>query len=274
MNRLVSLRHLHLPGLTPYLHASAIQEYLVQVQLDHKAAEPILPAPSPVLITFQTPPTYTTGRREAPYLTVSQIAHLRADGKAEYHPALRGGQTTFHGPGQVTAYLVLNLKAHSLDVRSHVKLLEESTIGTCAHYGLDTFTTSNPGVWTGPRPGERKLASLGVHVRRRITSHGLSINVGVDLEWFDRIVMCGLKGMRATNFERETEARVADGEISIRGVADTLAGNVAKRLAGVDGRMENVAEMDVWPGEALTEERDCADRHCTDRHYANRNHVL
>ncbi|KAK3172542.1 hypothetical protein OEA41_005864 [Lepraria neglecta] len=267
MNRLVSLRHLHLPGLTPYLRASAIQEYLVQVQLDHKAAEPILPAPSPVLVTFQTPPTYTTGRREAPYLTVSQIAHLRADGKAEYHPALRGGQTTFHGPGQITAYLVLNLKAHSLDVRSHVKLLEESTIGTCTHYGLDTFTTSNPGVWTGPRPGERKLASLGVHVRRRITSHGLGINVGVDLEWFDRIVMCGLKGMRATNIEREIEARRAmggggakgaDGKISIRGVADILAGNVAKRLAGVDGRVENVAEMDVWP----------------DRDRANSNHVL
>ena len=115
-------------------------------------------------------------------------------------------------------------------------------------------------------------------MRRRITSHGLGINVGVDLEWFDRIVMCGLKGMRATNIEREIEARRAmggggakgpDSKISIRGVADTLAGNVAKRLAGVDGRVENVAEMDVWPGEALTEERDCADR---DR--ANRNHVL
>ena len=261
MSRFVSLRHLHLPGLTPYLRASAIQEHLVRIQLDHKIVNTPLSSPAPVLLTFQTPPTYTTGRREAPYLSASQTAHLKAGGRAEYHSALRGGQTTFHGPGQVTAYLVLNLKAHGLDVRSHVKLLEESAIGTYARYGLETFTTSNTGVWIGPRPGERKLASVGVHVRRRITSHGLGINVGVDLEWFDRIVMCGLKGMRATNLEREVEARsslggekgphayAGDGDISIRHVADVLADNLATRLFGVDGRVEAVSEMDIWPGE-------------------------
>ncbi|KAL2037899.1 hypothetical protein N7G274_009374 [Stereocaulon virgatum] len=244
MNRLVSLRHLHLPGLTSYLRASAIQDYLVRIQLSHKAAKLSLPAPSPIILTFQTYPTYTTGRRET--LTVPQITHLQAGGKAEYYPALRGGQTTFHGPGQLTAYLVLDLKAHNSDVRSHVKLLEEATIWTCAYYGLETFTTENPGVWIGARPKERKLASLGMHVRRQITSHGLGINVRVDLKWFDRIIMCGLEGMKATTIERELESRHDPREISMREVADTLAESVAARLAGVNW-VENVAESEVLP---------------------------
>ena len=158
-------------------------------------------------------------------------------------------------------------------------------MGTCAHYGLETFTTRNPGLWIGPRPRERKLVSLGVHVRRYITSHGLGVNVNVDLWWFDRIVMCGLKGMRATNIEQELEALQALGHLptpnffhpahngvrrtsseprkpverlreftfplSLSEAADVLADNLAKRLAGVNDKVKKVAEEDVWPGERL-----------------------
>ena len=280
----MKLRHLHLPGLTSYLRTSTLQEHLVRLQLNRKAADPPLPALDPVLLTFQTTPTYTTGRRETLFTSPKQIAFLQANGKAEHQPALRGGATTFHGPGQVTAYLVLDLKAHGLGVESYVRLLEDSAMGTCAHYGLETFTTRNPGLWIGPRPRERKLVSLGVHVRRYITSHGLSVNVNVDLWWFDRIVMCGLKGMRATNIEQELEAlqvlrhlptptflrpeytgvRRTSSEprkpaeqlrnftfpLSISEVAGVLADNFAKRLAGVNNRVEKVAEEDVWPGKS------------------------
>ena len=286
----MKLRHLHLPGLTSYLRTSAIQEHLVRLQLNRKAAEPPLPALDPVLLTFQTTPTYTTGRRETLLTSPKQIAYLEADGKAEHQPALRGGATTFHGPGQVTAYLVLDLKAHGLGVESYVRLLEDSAMGTCAHYGLETFTTRNPGLWIGPRPRERKLVSLGVHVRRYITSHGLGVNVNVDLWWFDRIVMCGLKGMRATNLEHEIEAVQAWGHfptpnfyqigltgvrrkssepckpvdqlheftfpLSISEAADVLADNLAKRLAAVNNQVEKVAEEDVWPGERLASADD------------------
>ncbi len=158
-------------------------------------------------------------------------------------------------------------------------------MGACAHYGLETFTTRNPGLWIGPRPRERKLVSLGVHVRRYITSHGLGVNVNVDLWWFDRIVMCGLKGMKATNIEQELEAlqtlgrlptpnfyrpgytgiRRASSEprkpverlreftfpLSISEAADVLADKLAKRLSGVNHRVEKVVEEDVWPGETL-----------------------
>ena len=279
----MKLRHLHLPGLTSYLRTSAIQEHLVRLQLDRKAAEPSLSALDPVLVTFQTTPTYTTGRRETQFTSPNQIVYLQANGKAEHQPALRGGATTFHGPGQVTAYLVLDLKAHGLGVESYVRLLEDSAMGTCAYYGLETFTTRNPGLWIGPRPRERKLVSLGVHVRRYITSHGLGVNVNVDLWWFDRIVMCGLKGMRATNIQRELEALQALGHLptpnfylpgktgvrrisseprksverlreftfplSIPEAADVLADNLAKRLAHVNNRVEKVAEEDIWAGE-------------------------
>ncbi|CAD6589128.1 MAG: hypothetical protein ASARMPREDX12_003611 [Alectoria sarmentosa] len=252
------LRHLHLPGLTAYLRASAIQDSLVRLHLDHKASHLTAPAPSPVLLTFQTAPTYTCGRREVGALSPEQKAHLRADGKAEFHEALRGGQTTFHGPGQVTAYLILSLQEHKLNARTHVRLLEDSVIG----------------VWIGSSPDERKLASVGVHLRRHIASHGVGLNVTVKLCWFDRIVACGLPEKKATSIEKEYRSMVSDNGASskvhgppkgpgkrrsvlqfydipraMRQVADDFANQVALRLSGVDGGVENVTEKSIWPGE-------------------------
>lgn len=268
------LRHLHLPGRTPYLKASAIQEHLVRSHLDHKASRSTAPAPSPVLLTFQTPPTYTCGRREVGALSREQKAHLRADGKAEFHEALRGGQTTFHGPGQVTAYLILSLQEHRLNARTHVRLLEDSAIGTCAGYWLDAHTTDNPGVWIGSSPDERKIASVGVHLRRHIASHGVGLNVTVKLWWFDRIVACGLPDKKATSIEKEYQGMEQDkGPNSkvlgppgvpgkrrsvlqfydvprvMRQVADGFANQVVSRLSGVDGGVENVTEKSLWAGE-------------------------
>ena len=201
------LHHLHLSGLTPYLRASEIQSHLVGVRLHHKALPNSLreetPLPPPTLLTFQTPPTYTCGRREIGKLSPSQIAYLRCEGKAEFHEALRGGQTTFHGPGQLVAYLIRTLESKPSSPRNHVRLLESSVIATCSKYGINGFTTENPGVWTSQ---ETKIASVGVHVRRYVTSHGIGLNVTTDLTWFDRIVACGLVGKKATSFEKEDVA--------------------------------------------------------------------
>ena len=271
---LMRLRHLHLPGLTPYRRASALQEYLVRLHLDHKASPLTAPAPGPVLLTFQTPPTYTCGRREIGALSSEQKAHLRADGKAEFHEALRGGQTTFHGPGQVTAYLILSLQEHDLNTRTHVRLLEDSVIGTCANYWLEARTTEDPGVWIGSSLDERKLASVGVHLRRHIASHGVGLNVTVKLWWFDRIVACGLPERKATSIQKEYQALEPDKGTNarllgpprgpgkrrsvlqfydiprvMRQVADDLANQVASRLSGVDSVVEKVTENNVWPGD-------------------------
>ena len=267
------LRHLHLPGLTPYTRASAIQEHLVRLHLDHKASQSTAPTPGPVLITFQTLPTYTCGRREVGTLSHEQKAHLRADGKAEFHEALRGGQTTFHGPGQVTAYLILSLREHHLNTRAHIRLLEDCVIGTCGTFRLAAYTTKNPGVWIGSSPDERKLASVGVHLRRNIASHGIGLNVTMKLWWFDRIIACGLPEKKATSIQKEYQDIVVENETIGRGlgspstpgerypvlqfhnvprvmrqVADIFANQVASRLSGVDGQVENVTEQSVWLG--------------------------
>ena len=263
------LRHLHLPGLTPYLRASAIQENLVRLHLDHKASRPAATAPTrspgPVLLTFQTLPTYTCGRREIGALSQEQIDHLRAGGKAEFHEALRGGQTTFHGPGQLTAYLILSLQEHNLNARGYIRLLEDSVIGTCARYWLEAHTTENPGVWIGSISDERKVASVGVHLRRQVASHGVGLNVTVDLWWFDRIVACGLPEKKATSIMKEYQGMEPDNgpHIQVLGparvpgkgrpaiqfydvpramwqVADSLANEVSSRLSGVDDMVENV----------------------------------
>lgn len=276
MKGLTKLRHLHLHGLTPYLRASAIQDHLVRAQLNHKAAQTISPMTGPILITFQTPPTYTCGRREIGTLTDSQITHLRADGKAEFYEALRGGQTTFHGPGQLTAYLIISLQEYGLSTRSHVKLLEDAVIGTCKHYWLSTHTTENPGVWIGSQHDDRKIASVGVHLRRHIASHGIGLNVSVDLLWFDRIVACGLVGKRATNIEDEWKMLCGDmrtysrpdqnqwivssglsekGDglqprfsvpISMEEVANVFANSVASRLPGLNSHdVDSVGEEEL-----------------------------
>ena len=277
----MKLCHLHLPGLTSYLRASAIQEFLVRAFLEQKAAPSNTTPLRPVILTFQTPPTYTCGRREIGNLSESQINHLQAGGKAEFYGALRGGQTTFHGPGQLTAYLILSLQAHNLTPRSHVKLLEDSVIATCAQYRLDTHTNENPGVWIGSYSDDRKLASVGVHLRRHIASHGIGLNISVDLAWFDRIVACGLVGRRATSIERElmmtsreidetgrtrskainpiknAKSTVIDKHDrpsyhanipSIPQVAGVFANSVMMRLSGVDETVESILEADIWPG--------------------------
>ena len=279
------LRHLHLPGLTPYLRASAIQENLVRLHLDHKASQPTATAPTrspgPVLLTFQTPPTYTCGRREIGALSQEQIDHLRAGGKAEFHEALRGGQTTFHGPGQLTAYLILSLQEHNLNARNYIRLLEDSVIGTCARYWLEALTTENPGVWIGSSPDERKVASVGVHLRRQVASHGVGLNVTVDLWWFDRIVACGLPEKKATSIMKEYmgmepgnrrhiqvlgPARVPgkgqpaiqfyDVPRAIWQVADGLADEVSSRLPGVDDMVENIDGESSWVTPSLGESKN------------------
>ncbi|KAF2103998.1 lipoate-protein ligase-like protein B [Rhizodiscina lignyota] len=193
------LRHISLPGLVSYSHAADIQQRIVRTFLSHKA-NPSTKAPDPVIITAQFNPVYTCGRREIGTVTAEQQDFLRAGGKAEFFEALRGGQTTFHGPGQLVAYPIVDLRRHGLTPRTYVCLLEKTLIATCARYDIKAMTTENTGVWTTP---EKKIAAIGVHLRRNITSHGIGLNVNTDLWWFNRIVACGLEGKKTTTFAEE-----------------------------------------------------------------------
>ncbi|KAH6724881.1 hypothetical protein BKA61DRAFT_504282, partial [Leptodontidium sp. MPI-SDFR-AT-0119] len=210
----ILIRHIHLPSITPFHLVQTLQTHLVSQFLNYKASlstpSPIAP-PAPTILTFVPTPVYTTGRREHDSLSPEQLAVLKAPLSplrrsshnkyknpewAAVVPTLRGGQTTFHGPGQLVVYPILDLKplllASASAVRCYVNLLEQSTINTLAHWTLKGKRTENPGVWD--ESGERKIAALGVHLRRNITSYGVGLNVNTDLRWFDRIVACGLVG--------------------------------------------------------------------------------
>lgn len=106
-------------------------------------------------------------------------------------------------------------------------MLEKSLIATCAKYGIEAMTTENTGVWTSE---DDKIAAIGVHMRRNITSHGIGLNVHTNLWWFDRIVACGLEGKRATSFEKMG----VEGE-SVESVSKIFVNEIAERLEGVEG---------------------------------------
>ncbi|KAI9813490.1 MAG: hypothetical protein M1832_006288 [Thelocarpon impressellum] len=234
------LAHLRLPPPTPYLHASALQARLAAHLLRSKAAPARFPSPpDPTLLTAQFHPTYTLGRRESlAALSEGQRAHLRAGGRAEVHEALRGGETTFHGPGQLVAYGVLDLRRHGLAARDYVRLLEQTVIGTLAGFGVGGVTDGDhPGVWVSEA---RKIAALGVHLRRNVASHGVAVNVSTDLAWFERIVACGLEGKETTSLAREGAADVGVDEVE-RALVAEFAG--ALRVEGV----YSVREEDVPP---------------------------
>ena len=250
------LRHLHLP-CTAYAHAAHLQALLAHQHLQHKVLAPPLralrPAPPPSLLTFESEPTYTLGRRERRSTPAAQLAHLRRGGRAAVHGARRGGQTTFHGPGQVTAFLVLALDAHALRPAAHVRLLEDAAAGAAAAHGVRAGRTQHPGAWVGAGGGAaRKLAAVGAHLRRNVSLFGLGLNVSVELDWFERIVACGLEGVETTTLwrERERACREADGALgpldqpSCAEVADTLAEQIAQRLQGVEG-IEALREEEI-----------------------------
>jgi len=194
------LHHLHL-GRTTFTTAQQIQSSLASRFLVSKSPDAI-EAPPPTILTSEFFPVYTLGRRDLHTpVTESQRRHLEADGRAELHPTLRGGQTTFHGPGQLTAYVVLDLKSFTLSPRCYIALLEDAVIDVAAHFGITGFKNDvNPGVWTS---STRKLCAVGVHMRRNVTGFGIGLNVNTDLWWFDRIVACGLEGYETTSFLRE-----------------------------------------------------------------------
>ncbi|KAJ9082787.1 hypothetical protein DSO57_1001316 [Entomophthora muscae] len=153
-----------------------------------------------LLLLLQHPPTYTEGRRHK-ILDPIKESQLRALG-AEYFNSLRGGQTTFHGPGQLVGYPIINLKNNKISVKCYVSYLEKFLIDVCAHYGISAGTTNDTGVWVG----DNKIAALGVLVRQYITTHGFSLNCTTDLSWFDHIVPCGLVDKGVTSLLQELKS--------------------------------------------------------------------
>jgi lipoate-protein ligase B len=130
----------------------------------------------------------------------------------EVHDTDRGGRVTYHGPGQLVAYPIVSLRPYGDDVHEYVRGLERVTIAAIADHGVETGPIEGlTGIWTagsmpgsGGGPGEaRKIGSIGLHVSRGVTTHGLAVNVNNDLQPFEWIVPCGIEGCRVTSLSRE-----------------------------------------------------------------------
>ncbi len=154
------------------------------------------------LLLLEHPPVYTSGRRDSE-------CRLRVPPQALGAPLLavdRGGDITFHGPGQLVAYPIIGLGERPRDVKAYVRGLEEVVVRTLAGYGIEAGREEGlTGVWAG----RDKIAAIGVRVSRPggavggwVTSHGLALNVSVDLEWFERIIPCGIADRGVTSVER------------------------------------------------------------------------
>ena len=173
------------------------------------------------LLLLEHFPVYTIGRGGNEANMLAGPGRLREIG-AELIRVDRGGDVTFHGPGQIVAYPIVEL-ADPLDLRRYVRTLEAAVISTAAAFGvIAAHLDGYPGIWVD---GERKLAAIGVRVRRGVTTHGLALNVNTDLRWFDEMVPCGLHDKGVTSLSRELGRRLA-----MEVVEDELARQLAEHL--------------------------------------------
>ena len=161
-------------------------------------AEAILLGLKPELIwLLEHPPLYTAG-------TSARPADLIDAARFPVHASGRGGQYTYHGPGQLVAYVLLDLNKRGRDVRQHVHRLEAWAIAALGAYGISgERREGRPGIWVRKRGGDAKIAAIGVRVRRWVTYHGIAVNVCPDLSHFSGIVPCGIADAGVTSIEAE-----------------------------------------------------------------------
>lgn len=181
-------------GLVPYGRCCDLQRRIVAAR-----KKGIVPD---VLLLCEHPHVITLGRNgKHEHLRAGR--HLLFQMNIEFHPTDRGGDITYHGPGQIVGYPILDLAEHRRDVRWYVEQLEEVMIRASADRGfIAKRAPGRHGIWVETPSGEEKLAALGVHLSRWVTSHGFAYNVATDLRYFELIVPCGIPDKRATSLER------------------------------------------------------------------------
>ena len=194
-------------GVFPYRPAWELQRRLVAARKAGRAPNLLLLCEHPHVITLGR-----NGRRE--HLRASD--HLLRQMGVEFCVSDRGGDITYHGPGQLVGYPILNLEAIRRDVVWYVRQLEEVMIGATADFGITAGRKAGmTGVWVrSPSSEEEKLAAIGVHISRWVTSHGFAYNVATDLRYFDLIVPCGIPDKRPTSLERLLGRTVSLAEVA------------------------------------------------------------
>ncbi|CAK9438658.1 uncharacterized protein LODBEIA_P28820 [Lodderomyces beijingensis] len=266
------LQHIDFPGISSFQHGLDIQQAIMSQNLNFKSFESALAKqldpssseitshlyqcqPPPTLLTFQFQHTYAGGLKSKKQLTQTQIKAFtqlllpatshnvalprQAQAPPKFYQLERGGQVTYHGPGQLVAYLIL-------DLREFVKLTPKCFVNNVLLKSLqnvlrDNFeiashlSSDNPGVWIKNREGEdEKLASVGVRIRRGVTEFGVAVNVDPQLDYLNTFEMCGLKN-RATSIREILEKRSRSGDESVCKLqsVETCAGFYAAEIGRV-----------------------------------------
>jgi lipoyl(octanoyl) transferase len=210
-------------GTVDYATAQRLQEKLVALRKEARISD--------VVLLLEHTPVITLGRN-ATARNILASPELLAQRGVEVFECDRGGDVTFHGPGQLVAYPILDLRGFpsdsatrkSLGVVEYVRRLEEVLIRSCADFKIPAKRISGlTGVWTDP---DAKIAALGVHISRAVTSHGIALNVNTDLTFFNLIIPCGIESKPVTSMQKELSR-----EIPLQDVAHALSRNFSSVFA-------------------------------------------
>ena len=222
-NRVVEVRRL---GLVAYQGTWDLQEELLAEILAVKtrnrqaqeAGQALSPTPN-YLLLCQHPHVYTLGKSGKPEHLLLSEAELAAHG-ATFHRINRGGDITYHGPGQLVGYPILDLDNFFTDIHRYLRLLEEAVICTLADYGVKSGRIAGlTGVWLDFEEGDlnpRKICAMGVKCSRWVTMHGFALNVNTDLAYFGHIVPCGITDKAVTSLQQELSRAVSVSEVQDR----------------------------------------------------------
>jgi lipoyl(octanoyl) transferase len=220
-------------GLIDYQEAWNLQEKLFNEVVDRKLANRLLDADKQhaqqhFLLFCEHPHVYTLGRSgDEENLIVSNADLLKL--QATFYKNNRGGDITYHGPGQIVGYPILDLDYFFTDIHKYLRFLEEAVILTLAEYGISASRIAGcTGVWLDADKGKlaRKICALGVRCSRWVTMHGFAFNVNTDLSYFNHIIPCGISDKGVTSMEKELGRKVD---------MDEVKGKLRGNLAGIFG---------------------------------------
>ena len=226
-------------GLTDYGSTWELQRRIFKLRLAGSIGD--------VLLLNEHHHVYTIGKSGDPNHLLANSQELKAKGAAVFSVD-RGGDVTYHGPGQLVGYPILDLKGYYLDIHRYLRDLEEVIIRTLSDYGIDAHRDNDfTGVWVG----NEKIAAIGVKVSHWITMHGFALNVNTDLSYFDRIIPCGIFNKGVTSMERCLGEQVALNEVA-SGVSKYFA-----KVFGTDVIDGDVGEIMNTADKLFIENQEC-----------------
>lgn len=212
-------------GTMEYEACWKLQQVIFDATLARKAAH-LTSESAGELLLVEHPPVYTLGKSGKNENLLVSEQYLASLGAAFFHID-RGGDITFHGPGQLVGYPILDLEMIGIGLRDYIHSLEEAAIRTVGHYGIKAGRSEGAsGVWLDAGTTKmRKICAIGVRSSRFVTMHGFGLNVNTDLGWFEKINPCGFRDRGVTSIQRETGR-----EISMDEVKDLMTNHLSELL--------------------------------------------